>query len=128
MKKIILTGTCGRDSESKADKNGNSYTVFSIAILNTKKDSPAEWVEISCGGKLADVARQYVKKGTKVLIEGSPTVNAYQAKDGGIVGKLRVFANNLELLGGGDQQKSETEGDNYVLPESNNLDSDNIPF
>jgi single-strand DNA-binding protein len=141
MKKIIVTGNVGRDPELRADQNGNQFATFSVGVsVGTKQNPKTDWVDITCNGKLADVARSYVKKGTKLLIEGFPSVNAYINKENKAVGTLRINANNFEFIGSRQDstddhnQDNDNSSDVYNLPESsgssaaNTLKSDDIPF
>lgn len=140
MKKIIITGNVGRDPEMRADQTGNQFASFSVGVsVGTKQNPKTDWVDVSCNGKLSDVARNYVKKGTKILVEGFPSVNAYINKENKPVGTLRVYASNIELL----SRREDSAGDDYNnsepvynLPEFNqsssnqagSLTSDDIPF
>lgn len=147
MKKIFVTGNVGRDPELRADQNGNQFATFSMAVsVGTKQSPKTDWVDISCNGKLAEVARNYVKKGTKLLVEGFPSVSAYINKENKPVGTLRVNASNFEFLGSKRDENDEYNQDHqsgqdnnspvYNLPESNDLGSssnmtlksDDIPF
>lgn len=144
MKKIIVTGNVGRDPELRADQNGNQFATFSLAIsVGTKQNPKTDWVDVSCNGKLADVARNYVKKGAKLLVEGFPSVNAYMNRENKAVGTLRINANNFEFIGSRQDGESEPHHEDnhnehsnvYTLPESNDsshgdmtLKSDDIPF
>jgi single-strand DNA-binding protein len=99
MKKMIITGNVGKDPELRVDPAGNAYATFSVGVsVGNKQEPKTDWVDVSCNGKLADTARQYVKKGTKVLIDGFPTATAYINKENQAIPTLRMFANNLELL------------------------------
>ena len=147
MKKIIITGNVGKDPELRADQNGNQFATFSVGVsVGTKQSPKTDWVEVSCNGKLADIAKNYIKKGAKLLVEGYPTANAYINRENKPVANLRVYANTLELLskredGAGDDYSSQEPV--YSLPEAgqsssssatNNasptasLVSDDIPF
>ncbi len=99
MKKLIITGNVGRDAESRADQNGNTFATFSVGVsVGTKQNPKTDWVDVSCNGKLADLAKIYVKKGMKVLIEGYPAATAYMNKENKPAASLRLYANNLEFL------------------------------
>lgn len=99
MKRLIITGNVGQDPELRLDNSGNQFTTFSVAVsVGTKQNPKTDWVDINCNGKLAEVAYTYAKKGTKVLIDGYPTANAYINKDNIPVGTLKLYANSLELL------------------------------
>lgn len=143
MKKIIVTGNVGRDPELRADQNGSQFATFSIGVsVGTKQNPKTDWVDVSCNGKLADLARNYIKKGSKLLIEGFPSVNAYINKENKAVGTLRINAGNIEFIGSrqdsSDDYNQDHSNDNssvYSLPESSNdksnemtLKSDDIPF
>lgn len=130
MKKIFVTGNVGKDPESRADQNGTQFVTFSLAI-SVGKDK-TDWVEISCNNKLADIARNYIKKGSKILVDGFPSVGAYINKEGKAVGSLRVFANNIEFIGAAPEKDTETPA-NYATPahiadNKPGLVGDDIPF
>lgn len=131
MKKIIITGNLGKDPEKRADQNGNQFATFSVAVSTGTKDKPkADWVDVSCGGKLADVVCSYLKKGSKVLVTGFPSVNAYINRENNAVGVLRVYADDIEFL---STKFEEEQHDEYHHGHQNNLnatslESDQIPF
>lgn len=124
MKKIIITGNVGRDPELRSDQTGNQFATFSVGVsVGTKQNPKTDWVDVSCNGKLADVARNYVKKGSKLLVEGFPSVNAYINKENKPVGTLRIYASNFEFLGKREDEGSSSADDYsqepvYSLPES----------
>lgn len=121
MKKIIATGYVGREPEAKSSQNGEKFVTFSLGISVGNKQSPkTDWVEISCNGKLAEVATSYITKGKKLLIEGFPSVNAYINKENKAVGTLRINVSNIEFLSSGNE--SEHAGN------SEQLKSDEVPF
>ena len=99
MKKIIVTGNVGRDPESRYDAGGALYVTFSLAVnTGSKANQKTDWLEISCNGKTAELVQTYVRKGKKLLIEGTPAASAYINKEGNAVATLRVYANNVEFL------------------------------
>jgi len=144
MKKVIVTGNVGRDPEIRADQSGGQFVTFSLGIsVGTKQNPKTDWVDVSCNGKLAEVARNFVKKGSKLLVEGFPSVNAYINRENKAVGTLRINAHNFEFIGSKqdstDEYNQDQTHDNnsnvYNLPESTNessgdvaLKSDDIPF
>jgi single-stranded DNA-binding protein len=81
---------------------------------------------------LADTAEKWVVKGMKILIEGSPTANAFLNRENLPVASLRVFANNIEFLSKKDDSPGYDNKDEpvYSLPDSDgtSLTSENIPF
>ena len=78
VNKSIVMGHLGRDPETKQFPNGGSVTNFSVATTDHWKDKTTgerkeatEWHRISTNKRLAEIASQYLKKGSKVYIEGS---------------------------------------------------------
>lgn len=99
MKKVFVTGNVGRDPETRYAPSGESFITFSFAVTTGSKDKQkTDWLEISCNGKTAELAQQYVRKGTKLLIEGTPSANAYINKEGIPVATLRIAASNIEFI------------------------------
>lgn len=142
MKKIIITGNVGRDPEMRADQTGGQFASFSVGVsVGTKQNPKTDWVDVTCNGKLSELARNYIKKGSKLLVEGFPSVNVYLNRENKPVGTLRIAAHNIEFIGSKRDDSVDT-GDNhnnepvYNLPEVNDthmsssgsLTSDDIPF
>lgn len=74
---------------------------------------------------------QYVKKGSKLLIEGTPSADAYVNKEGKPIATLKIFANNIEFLSSKEDQQEQKEPDNTQAgfnASSASLKSDDIPF
>src|SRR6185437_1013685 len=143
MKKIIITGNVGRDPEMRADQSGGQFASFSVGVsVGTKQNPKTDCVDVTCNGKLSDLARNYIKKGSKLLIEGFPSVNAYVNRENKPVGTLRIYANNIKFLGKREDSTETDDANNnepvYNLPEVNessmagsssgSLTSDDIPF
>lgn len=96
---MIITGNVGKDPELRTDTTGNQFATFSMGVsVGTKQAPKTDWVEVSVNGKLADIARMYIKKGSKILVEGFPTATAYINRENKPVASLRIYANNIELL------------------------------
>lgn len=120
MNKIIITGFVGKDPEIRTSATGSEFAIFSVAV-NVGKDK-TEWYDIICGDKKVDIVRNYVRKGSRLLIEGTPSVNAYINKENKAVGSIKISAHILELL---DKKESNNE-QHYDLSQS--IKSDEIPF
>lgn len=119
MRKIIVTGNAGSDPILKQGTH-DEFAVFSLAVsAGTKASTRTDWYDITCNDKLRDIVMQYVRKGSKLLIEGSPDVTAYLGKDGKVVGKIRVYANSVEFIG--SVEKTETSSHDKVA-------SSEVPF
>lgn len=99
MLKVIFNGNVGRAPETRHSQGGESFVTFSVAVNSgSKANQKTDWLEVSCNGRTAEIVTQYVKAGTKVLIEGKPTASAYINKEGQPVATMRVFATNVEML------------------------------
>lgn len=143
VNKVILVGNLGKDPEIRSFPNGGRVANFSIATSESWKDkatgekkSRTEWHRISVlNENLVNICEKYVRKGSKVYIEGQLETRKWQDKDGKdqytteVV--LRPFHGEITLLDskGG---KSETDDAGDTEPETkgggNNIDNDSIPF
>jgi single-strand DNA-binding protein len=88
INKVILIGNLGADPDTKAMPSGDSVTNLSIATSEGWKDKSGqqqertEWHRVVMFGKLADIAAQYLRKGSKVYIEGKLRTRKWQGQDG----------------------------------------------
>ncbi len=99
MKKITVTGNVGKDPEVRYAPNGDIFTVFSLAVTSgSKGKKKIDWFEVNCNGKTAEVVSKHVRKGTRLLIEGTPSINAWVSRDGKLMGVIRIFASFIELI------------------------------
>ena len=110
VNKVILIGNLGRDPEVRSSPNGGKVATLNIATAEFRKDSKTgttiehtEWHRISIFGKLADVAKQYLKKGSPVFIEGRIRTNKWTDKAGIERYGVEIICENLQLLGGRSQ-------------------------
>jgi single-strand DNA-binding protein len=126
MKRLTITGNIGRDPEMRLDPSGTQFATFAVGISTGTKTNPkTDWVDVSCNGKLAEIACMYARKGTKVLVDGYPNVNAYINKDNIPVGTMRLYANSIELLSRVDSDA--TNPDVHMLPEADSSTLE-VPF
>lgn len=108
MLKIQAIGTIGKDAEVR-DVNGKKVINFSIAHNEKYKDAQGNqqektvWVECAKWGESTGVA-PYLKKGTKVWVDGVPSIKQYQRQDGTTASSFGLQVLAIELLGGGQQQ------------------------
>lgn len=109
INKVILVGNLGRDPEIRTIESGAKVATFSIATTETYKDREGnkrentEWHRIVAWRGLADIVERYVRKGTKVYIEGKLTTRSYE-QDGVTKYLTEVVAREMLLLdsrGGG---------------------------
>lgn len=129
MKKIFVTGNVGRDPESRYAPSGESFITFSLAVTTGPRDNQkTDWLEISCNGRTAENVQKYVRKGTKLLVEGTPSANAYINKEGKAVATLRVSASNIEFIGSRERtEEASHDGSSYDAPYDSAPAYDNPP-
>lgn len=89
INKVILVGNLGQDVELKYTGDGKAVTTLSVATSESwtdkntgQKQERTEWHRVSLFGKLAEIAGQYLRKGSKVYVEGKMQTRKWQDKDG----------------------------------------------
>lgn len=115
VNKAILIGNLGKDPELKFLPSGQPVANFSIATSEKWKDKSTgetkeqtEWHNIIMFGKLAEIAGQYLKKGSSVFIEGRLQTRKWQDKTGQDRYTTEIIANEMKMLGSrGDQSGSQ---------------------
>jgi single-strand DNA-binding protein len=106
VNKVILVGRLGRDPETRYTGGGQAVANFSVATDETYKDKAGdrqkrtEWHKIVVWGKQAEIAQQYLKKGSLVFIEGRIQSREWQDKEGQKRTSFEVVASNFRMLGG----------------------------
>ena len=106
LNKVILIGRLGRDPETRYMPNGDAVCNFSIATSESWKDQSGqkkertEWHNITMYRKLAEIAAQYLKKGSQVYIEGRIQSRKYTGKDGIERTAYEIVCNEMKMLGG----------------------------
>lgn len=105
VNKVILVGNLGRDPEMRYMPSGDALASFSIATTDTWKDKSGqrqertEWHRISMFGKQAEIAGQYLKKGSSVYIEGRLQTRKWTDKEGQERQTTEVVADRMQMLG-----------------------------
>ena len=113
LNKVILIGNLGRDPELRYMPNGDAVCNFSIATSESWNDRNSgqrqertEWHNITLYRRLAEVAGQYLKKGSQVYIEGKIQSRKYTDKQGVERTAYEIIGNEMKMLGGkGDNQQ-----------------------
>ena len=105
VNKAIILGNVGNDPELKYTASGNAIANISIATSESWKDKQTgqkqektEWHKVSAFGRLAEIIGEYVKKGSKVYIEGKIQTRKWQDKNGEDRYTTEIVANELQLL------------------------------
>jgi single-strand DNA-binding protein len=122
VNKVIIVGNLGRDPETRYLPSGEAVTNISVATTDTWKDKTSgekkeqtEWHRISFFGRLAEIAGEYLKKGSQVYVEGQLRTRKYQDKE---TGKDRysteIRADVMQMLGsraGAGEPRGEPRGE-----------------
>ena len=100
-----IVGNLGKDPSMKYMPNSTAVTNFSVAVTETWKDkltgekqSKTNWFAVDVWGAQAETANQYLSKGSKVLVEGTVSVEAWTGKDGKNGATLKLRANMVRFL------------------------------
>ena len=110
--KLIIVGNLGRDPEMRYTPDSKPNTTLSVATSRKFGDKDeTTWFRVSVWGNQAEPCNQYLKKGSKVLVEGrlkaEPPV--FQKKDGTWASSYEVTAENVRFLSGKDEQPANDE-------------------
>jgi single-strand DNA-binding protein len=107
VNRVILVGNLGADPETRYSAGGSVITNIRIATSESWKDKQTgeqqertEWHRVSFFGRLAEIAGEYLRKGSQVYIEGSLRTDKYTDKDGIERYTTSVVANEMQMLGG----------------------------
>ena len=119
INKVILIGNLGQDPETRFMPSGGAVTNVSLATSESWKDKQTgqpqertEWHRVVFFNRLAEIAGEYLKKGSKVYVEGSLRTRKWQGQDGQDRYTTEIVANEMQMLDsrGGDS------GGNYAQP------------
>ena len=116
VNKVILIGNLGRDPETRYMPDGGAVTNVSIATTeswkdkNGEKQEKTEWHRVAFFGKLAEIAGEYLKKGSQIYVEGRLQTRKWQDKDGQDKYSTEIVADRMQMLGsrqgmGGDRER-----------------------
>ena len=148
VNKCIFIGNLGRDPEMRYMPSGDAIANFSIACTDTFKDKSGakqertEWIRVAMFGKLAEIAGEYLKKGSSVYIEGRMQTRKWQNKEGQDQYTTEIVADRMQMLGGRGGSNSfevvdtdqsapppqSSAGSSRPAPSSINDMDDDIPF
>ena len=107
VNKVILVGNLGQDPEVRYMPNGNAVTNMTIATTESWNDKQTgerqdktEWHRVVMFRKLAEIAGEYLKKGSQVYIEGKLQTRKWQDNSGNDRYTTEIVANEMQMLGG----------------------------
>jgi single-strand DNA-binding protein len=107
INKVILIGNLGADPETRAMPSGTSVANLRVATSESWRDKQTgeqqertEWHRVALFGRLAEVAGEYLRKGSQVYIEGSLRTRKWQDKQGNERYSTEIIGNEMQMLGG----------------------------
>jgi single-strand DNA-binding protein len=146
INKVILVGNIGAKPEVKYSSNGSAIANLSVATSETwndknsgEKQEKTEWHRVSLYGKLAEIAGQYLDKGSKVYVEGKLQTRKWQDQSGqdrytteivvsGYGGTLQMLDRREGMATGGQSAPSNNMNNDTVEVADNSGFEDDIPF
>ena len=150
LNKVMIIGNLGKDPEMKYTQQGKPVTTFSVAVSRTRRDADGqmkdetEWFRVVAWEKLAETCNEYLRKGSKVYIEGRLQTREYQAQDGQTRQSVEIVANEMLILdsrqqggssgGYGDERQPSTSrsgagtSGSSSFDDDSDMDADDIPF
>lgn len=120
MNKIMLIGNLGRDPELSYTPSGTAVCKFSIAVNRVTKSSTGErqdetdWFNIVAWQKLAETCNTYLRKGSKVFVEGRLSMRKYTDKSNVERTAVEVVLNEMEMLTPKDKSTNNTNKDDAL--------------
>ena len=140
INKVIIVGNLGADPDSRAMPSGNAVTNISVATSESwndrdtgEKQEKTEWHRVVFFNRLAEIAAQYLKKGSQVYVEGKLQTRKWEDKEGNERWTTEVVANQMQMLG--DRMSNDMSSDNASSSQSSSDNDfstdefdDDIPF
>jgi single-strand DNA-binding protein len=134
MNKVALVGRLTRDPELKYGQQGMAICSFSLAVKRPRsKEDKADFPMVTCFGKIAEAVANYQTKGSLVAVSGIIATDKYE-KDGRVIYKTEVLADEVEFLGKKDVAERQLEhadpGQNDWVKLGRVIDQrdNNVPF
>ena len=107
INKVIIVGNLGADPETRYMPSGSAVTNLSVATSEQWKDKQTgeqkertEWHKVAMFNRLAEIAAEYLRKGSQVYIEGKLRTRKWQDRDGNDRWTTEVIADEMQMLGG----------------------------
>ena len=139
VNKVIIIGNLGADPEARQFNSGGSVTNISVATSEQwtdkqsgEKREATEWHRVSLFNRLGEIAAQYLRKGSKVYIEGSLRTRKYQAPDGSDRYATEIRADQMQMLDSNDDNNRKTshpdrqKPQNDQQPPNNKINNNNV--
>ena len=135
VNRVFLLGNVGSDPEIR-ESNGGKFATFRLATTDkgyTKRDGTqvperTEWHNIVANSNIVGVIENYVRKGTKLYIEGKLRTRKYTARDNTERTVTEIYIDNMELLGGKPQEQNANQHRYQNASQQNWGSNDNMPY
>src|SRR5690606_19077690 len=135
INRVILVGNLGNDPDTRYTPSGTAVTTISVATSDTWPDKQTgpqqertEWHRVTFFGRLAEIAGEYLRKGSQVYIEGSLRTDKYTDKQGIERYATDIIASEMQMLGGrGDGERRPQRQERQSAP-ADDFDDSGIPF
>jgi len=129
--RVVLMGNLTRDPELRYIPSGTAVTDVGLAVNDRRKNAQGEWVEeatfidVTLWGRTAEVASEYLGKGSQVLIEGRLKLDTWETPEGQKRSKLKVVGERMQMLGqrsggggggGGGERPAPQQNSQYSQP------------
>ena len=130
LNKVMIIGHLGRDPEMRYTPSGRPVTTFSVATSRSwntadgEKRSETEWFNVVSWGSLAEICKQYLKKGPQVYIEGRLQTRKWEDDDGNRRSSVEIVAKEMIMLG---ERKKETTQDGESFEDVDVFDTSDLP-
>jgi single-strand DNA-binding protein len=145
INKVILVGNLGQDPETRYMPSGKAVTNLRLATSDSWKDKQTgeqreqtEWHSVVMYDRLAEIAAEYLRKGSQIYVEGRLKTRKWQDKEGKDRYTTEIIANEMQMLGsrGGDRPAAEPRGEPRTAPTQDRVAQpaaagefdDDIPF
>ena len=135
INKVILVGNCGQDPETRFSASGAAITNISIATSETWKDKQTgqqqertEWHRVVFFNRLAEIAGEYLRKGSKVYVEGQLRTRKWQDKEGQERYTTEIVADTMKMLGSREEAKEAPKAPAETPPANFDDMADDVPF
>jgi single-strand DNA-binding protein len=135
VNKVILLGNLGQDPEVRYTQSGDAVVNLSVATTEKWKDKATgqvkentEWHKVGIFGKPAEVAAQYLKKGSQIYVEGRLKYKKYTDKNGIEKVNAEIISEDFKMLGSKSESGSSSKSSKQVAHSQLDDMNDDIPF
>lgn len=140
VNKVILVGNLGADPETRYLPSGDAVTNIRLATTDRCKDKQSgdmkeltEWHRLSFFGKLAEIAGQYLRKGSAIYVEGRIRTRKWQDQSGQDKYSTEIVVDQLQMLGGKQEGQQQAPAQRQAQrpaaqPETDGFEDTDVPF